>query len=92
MEAMPFASTGLEASDSDHVARYSHGPCNQFATFYLQIDHVLPEVGHDLFECAELDEIGELCDRPGAFMQPTILANVKPGNPAFRDGRSTRRH
>ena len=28
---------------------------------------------------------GKRIDRPGAFMQPTILTNVKPGNPAFRD-------
>jgi len=28
---------------------------------------------------------GKRIDRPGAFMQPTILTNVKPENPAFRD-------
>ena len=28
---------------------------------------------------------GKRIDRPGSFMQPTILAHVKPGNPAFRD-------
>ena len=28
---------------------------------------------------------GERVDRPGAFMQPTILADIKPGNPAFRE-------
>ena len=28
---------------------------------------------------------GKRIERPGAFMQPTILANVEPGNPAFRD-------
>jgi succinate-semialdehyde dehydrogenase/glutarate-semialdehyde dehydrogenase len=28
---------------------------------------------------------GKRIDRPGAFMQPTILTNIKPGNPAFRD-------
>jgi len=28
---------------------------------------------------------GNRVDRPGAFMEPTILTNVKPGNPAFRD-------
>jgi len=28
---------------------------------------------------------GKRFDRPGAFMQPTILTDVKPGNPAFRD-------
>ena len=28
---------------------------------------------------------GKRIDRPGAFMQPTILTDVKPENPAFRD-------
>ena len=28
---------------------------------------------------------GKRIDRPGAFMEPTILTNIKPGNPAFRD-------
>jgi len=28
---------------------------------------------------------GKRVDRPGAFMQPTILGDVAPGNPAFRD-------
>jgi succinate-semialdehyde dehydrogenase/glutarate-semialdehyde dehydrogenase len=28
---------------------------------------------------------GKRIDRPGAFMQATILTNIKPGNPAFRE-------
>ena len=28
---------------------------------------------------------GKRIDRPGSFMQPTILTDVKPGNPAFRE-------
>lgn len=28
---------------------------------------------------------GQRINRPGAFMQPTILTNIKPGNPAFRE-------
>jgi succinate-semialdehyde dehydrogenase/glutarate-semialdehyde dehydrogenase len=28
---------------------------------------------------------GKRIDRPGAYMEPTILTDVKPGNPAFRD-------
>lgn len=28
---------------------------------------------------------GRRVDRPGSFMQPTILTNIKPGNPAFRE-------
>ena len=28
---------------------------------------------------------GKRIDRPGSFMQPTILTNILPGNPAFRE-------
>ena len=28
---------------------------------------------------------GKRIDRPGSYMQPTILTNIKPGNPAFRE-------
>ena len=28
---------------------------------------------------------GQRLDRPGAFMQPTILTNIEPDNPAFRE-------
>jgi succinate-semialdehyde dehydrogenase / glutarate-semialdehyde dehydrogenase len=28
---------------------------------------------------------GKRFDRPGSFMQPTILVNIQPGNPAFRE-------
>ena len=28
---------------------------------------------------------GQRIDRPGSFMAPTILTDIKPGNPAFRD-------
>jgi succinate-semialdehyde dehydrogenase/glutarate-semialdehyde dehydrogenase len=28
---------------------------------------------------------GKRIDRPGAFMAPTILTDIKPGNPAFRE-------
>ncbi|MCC6822207.1 MAG: NAD-dependent succinate-semialdehyde dehydrogenase [Verrucomicrobiota bacterium] len=28
---------------------------------------------------------GNRMDRPGSFMQPTILTNIKPGNPAYRE-------
>jgi succinate-semialdehyde dehydrogenase/glutarate-semialdehyde dehydrogenase len=28
---------------------------------------------------------GKRIDRPGSFMQPTILTNIKPGSPGFRD-------
>jgi succinate-semialdehyde dehydrogenase/glutarate-semialdehyde dehydrogenase len=28
---------------------------------------------------------GKRIDRPGSYMEPTILTDIKPGNPAFRD-------
>ncbi len=28
---------------------------------------------------------GKRIDRPGSYMAPTILTDIKPGNPAFRD-------
>jgi len=28
---------------------------------------------------------GKRIDRPGSYMEPTILTNIEPGNPAFRD-------
>jgi succinate-semialdehyde dehydrogenase/glutarate-semialdehyde dehydrogenase len=34
---------------------------------------------------AQIELGGKRIDRPGAFMEPTILTHVEPGNPAFRD-------
>jgi succinate-semialdehyde dehydrogenase/glutarate-semialdehyde dehydrogenase len=34
---------------------------------------------------AKLELGGKRIDRAGAFMEPTILSHVEPGNPAFRD-------
>lgn len=34
---------------------------------------------------AKLELGGKRIDRAGAYMEPTILSDVKPGNPAFRD-------
>jgi len=34
---------------------------------------------------ARIELGGKRIDRPGAFMEPTILTHVEPGNPAFRD-------
>ena len=28
---------------------------------------------------------GKRIDRPGSYMEPSILTDIKPGNPAFRD-------
>jgi succinate-semialdehyde dehydrogenase/glutarate-semialdehyde dehydrogenase len=34
---------------------------------------------------AKIEIGGKRINRPGAFMEPTILTHVEPGNPAFRD-------
>ena len=46
---------------------------------------LLSQVHHAVARGATLVMGGERVDRPGAFMQPTILADISPGNPAFRE-------
>jgi succinate-semialdehyde dehydrogenase/glutarate-semialdehyde dehydrogenase len=43
------------------------------------------QVKRSVAEGAILVMGGDRIDRPGAFMQPTILTDIKPGNPAFRE-------
>ncbi|MBC7580002.1 MAG: NAD-dependent succinate-semialdehyde dehydrogenase [Tardiphaga sp.] len=46
---------------------------------------LLGQVEQAVANGARLVTGGKRVDRVGAYMQPTILADVKPGNPAFRD-------
>ena len=46
---------------------------------------LLAQVKRALAKGATLVMGGKRIDRPGYFMQPTILTNIKPGNPAFRE-------
>src|ERR1017187_6370006 len=46
---------------------------------------LLDQVKRALAGGATLVMGGKRIDRPGSFMQPTILANIKPGNPAYRE-------
>jgi succinate-semialdehyde dehydrogenase/glutarate-semialdehyde dehydrogenase len=46
---------------------------------------LLAQVDAALKHGAKLELGGKRIDRAGAFMEPTILSNVEPGNPAFRD-------
>jgi succinate-semialdehyde dehydrogenase/glutarate-semialdehyde dehydrogenase len=46
---------------------------------------LLAQVDDAVAKGAKLLMGGKRIDRPGAFMQPTILTDIKPGNPAFRD-------
>jgi succinate-semialdehyde dehydrogenase/glutarate-semialdehyde dehydrogenase len=46
---------------------------------------LLAQVKHAVAKGAKLLLGGKRIDRPGSFMQPTILTNIKPVNPAFRE-------
>jgi len=46
---------------------------------------LLAQVDHAVENGATVVMGGKRIDRSGAFMQPTILTNIKPSNPAFRD-------
>jgi succinate-semialdehyde dehydrogenase / glutarate-semialdehyde dehydrogenase len=47
--------------------------------------NLLEQVAQAIEAGATLIMGGQRIDRPGAYMQPTILTNIKPGNPAFRE-------
>ncbi|NEU14664.1 NAD-dependent succinate-semialdehyde dehydrogenase [Methylobacterium sp. BTF04] len=46
---------------------------------------LLDQVGRAVSEGARLVMGGRRIDRPGCYMEPTILTGVEPTNPAFRD-------
>jgi succinate-semialdehyde dehydrogenase/glutarate-semialdehyde dehydrogenase len=46
---------------------------------------LLAQVKRAVAKGATLVMGGNRIDRPGSFMQPTILTDIKPGNPAFRE-------
>jgi succinate-semialdehyde dehydrogenase/glutarate-semialdehyde dehydrogenase len=46
--------------------------------------HLLEQVDAAVAEGATLLMGGKRINRPGSFMQPTILTDIKPGNPAFK--------
>jgi succinate-semialdehyde dehydrogenase/glutarate-semialdehyde dehydrogenase len=46
---------------------------------------LLAQVDNAVAHGAKIEMGGKRINRPGAFMEPTILTNVKPDNPAFRD-------
>ena len=57
------------------------GPLSTEAALVKLVDQVKRAVA----EGATLVLGGNRIDRPGAFMQPTILTDIKRGNPAFRE-------
>ena len=59
----------------------THGPMSTEAAL-LQL---LAQVDAAVKGGAQLLMGGKRIDRPGSFMQATILTNIQPGNPVFRD-------
>src|SRR3984957_3231856 len=57
------------------------GPLSTEAALLKLLDQVTRAVANG----ATLVMGGARIDRPGAFMQPTILSDIKPGNPAYRE-------
>jgi succinate-semialdehyde dehydrogenase/glutarate-semialdehyde dehydrogenase len=57
------------------------GPLSSEGALVTLLAQVETAVAHG----AKIEMGGKRIDRPGAFMEPTILTNVAPGNPAFRD-------
>jgi succinate-semialdehyde dehydrogenase/glutarate-semialdehyde dehydrogenase len=62
-------------------ATTTHGPLSSEAALQRLLDQVHVAVEHG----AELLMGGKRIDRPGSFMQTTILTDITPENPAFRD-------
>ena len=61
--------------------RTTQGPLSTEAALLQLLQQVDDAVAHG----AELLIGGARIDRPGSFMQPTILTGITPDNPAFRD-------
>jgi succinate-semialdehyde dehydrogenase/glutarate-semialdehyde dehydrogenase len=59
----------------------THGPLSTEAALLQLLKQVDAAVAHG----ARLLMGGKRIDRPGAFMQTTILTDIQPDNPAFRD-------
>jgi len=59
----------------------THGPLSTEAALVQLIKQVDDAVAHG----AKLLLGGKRIKRPGSFMETTILTDIKPGNPAFRD-------
>jgi succinate-semialdehyde dehydrogenase/glutarate-semialdehyde dehydrogenase len=57
------------------------GPLSSESALVTLLAQVHSAVAHG----AKVELGGKRIDRPGAYMQPTILTHVEPGNPAFRD-------
>jgi succinate-semialdehyde dehydrogenase/glutarate-semialdehyde dehydrogenase len=74
------ALTALKAGDPSDE-KTTLGPLSSEAAL-LQL---VKQVDDAVAKGAKLVMGGKRIDRPGSYMEPTILTDIKPGNPAFRD-------
>lgn len=80
LEAFSAALAALKAGDPMDEAT-TLGPLSSESALVGLLKQVDIAVSHG----AKVLMGGKRIDRPGSFMQPTILTNVTPENPAFRD-------
>lgn len=75
--------TALEALQAGDpmIEATTHGPLSTEGALV----QLLAQVDAAVKGGAKLVMGGKRIDRPGSFMQTTILTDIKPGNPAFRD-------
>ncbi len=75
--------TALEALEAGDPMdeKTTHGPLST----EIALQDLLKQVDSAVAHGAKLLMGGKRIDRPGAFMQTTILTDIKPDNPAFRD-------
>jgi len=79
IDAFQTALAGLESGDPlDETT--TMGPLSTESALVDLLEQVDAAVAHG----AKVLMGGKRVNRPGSFMQPTILTGVKPGNPAFR--------
>jgi len=77
-----FASALSELKAGDPMdEKTTHGPLSTEAALVQLLKQVDSAVAHG----ATLVMGGKRIDRPGSFMETTILTDIKPDNPAFRD-------
>jgi succinate-semialdehyde dehydrogenase/glutarate-semialdehyde dehydrogenase len=80
LERFTEALSALEVGDPMQETT-THGPLSSESALQRLLDQVHVAVEHG----AKLLLGGKRIDRPGSFMQTTILTDITPTNPAFRD-------
>ena len=80
LERFQAALSALKAGDPMDE-KTTLGPLSSEAALLQLLEQVKQAVAHG----AKLLIGGKRIDRPGSYMEPTILTNIKPDNPAFRD-------